>query len=371
MTRQLLLLIAVLGFGLAYAISDHSEYNKKRSVRAITVILTLFSGLRTWWFGDLIKYYTLYRSCNGEGWVQAVFGKFNNIGIRLFFRISGFFLISYDVCIFLIAAFVAVTLGILVYRYSPSPYWSYLIYISLGFYIFTYSGLKQAIAMGFCCIAFFFIVDRRPWMFTLFVVIAGLFHFPALVFLLAYPIAHKRIDRYYFWIVVGGLLLVFLLRDPIVRAMSKLYYDDEDAGTAKELIGGRFLMMIAIILVSLMIRQLNNYDREYRYVFNLMIAAAALQSFSVYDNNFTRLADYYYQFSVLFIPMMLEPDVKRRRSAHQFGGFWSFDSPTYGLLCVFITGFALWFYWGQIQPGTIIDGFKFFWEINAHALYGT
>jgi hypothetical protein len=54
------------------------------------------------------------------------------------------------------------------------------------------------------------------------------------------------------------------------------------------------------------LRPLHVHDKIYGYVFNVAVLAAALQTFSIYSNNYTRLADYYYQFIILYIPMMLQ-----------------------------------------------------------------
>ena len=370
MNIQMLLLLAVMGITLLYGAGKRTAYHKKICVGTVTTVLTLFSGLRTWWFGDLIKYYTLYLHCTGEGWKEYVFDDFSNIGIRLLFRGCGWLHISYDVCLFLIAAFVAITLGVLVFRYSSSPYWSYLMYIAMGFYIFTYSGLKQAVAMAFCCLAMCCIMDSRPGKFVLWVLIGALFHGPALIFLAAYPFAHKKIDRLYFLFILVCLGIVFLFRNQIVSFLSEMYYEDESTYEANKLIGGRFLMMVFILVVSLVLRPLRNSDTRYRYVFNVMVFAAMLQTFSVYDNNFTRLTDYYYQFVVLLIPLMLEPWEVQQEANPQLTVTRRIPPVQLYLIGVGITAFAIWFYSGQIGPGTICDSFKFCWEIDPYSLYG-
>ena len=371
MNRQFVLLLVVMAVTGLYAKVEHTEHNKRICVRAVTVILTLFSGLRTWWFGDLIKYYTLYRNCNGEEWRDYLFGDSDNNGIRILFRLCGQLHISYDVCIFLIAAFVAVTLGRLVFRYSPSPYWSYLIYIGMGFYIFTYTGLKQAVAMGFCCLAMDALLRGKPGGFALWVLLGAVFHTPALIFLPAYPFSRKKIDPYYFLFIALCLAAVFLFRDQIVSFLSEAYYEDEDIYEATGLVGGRFLMMLVILAVSLFLRPLHNDDTQYKYLFNTMAAAAMLQTFSVYNNNFTRLADYYYQFSVLFIPMMLETGWSQAEADPPRKQILCYDQTTYLLIGLAVTAFTLWFYSRQIAPGSIVDDFRFFWEVDPYALYGT
>lgn len=368
MDRQMMILYVVLTVPALFAIGGRTERGRRASIRIATIALSLFSGLRTWWFGDLIKYYTLYRSCNGENGWQRVFEDFANVGIRIYFRLMGGLGISYDICIFLIAAFSAITLGILIYRYSPEPFWSYLIYIAMGFYIFTYSGLKQTIAMGFVCLAAMGILEDNPRSFTIWTLAGGVFHLPALIFLAAYPVTRQKFTYGYFAKLMLVVAVVFLFRDRIITLFTEAYYETEKTYEVSKLIGGRLIMMVLIMVASMILRPLHWSDREYCTVLHLMIIAAVIQFFSIYDNVFTRLADYYYQFVVLFLPMMLESGEHqlRRNPAYAVRVY---DRWAYVLMWLFVIAFSFWFYRQQIDS-TMLKDFKFFWEINPYDLYG-
>lgn len=373
MSYQLPLLITVMVITLLYANSKRKSPARKRlCVQTVTVLLMLFSGFRSWWMGDLIKYYTLYRNCNSAEWKSFVFDKFSNVGIRLFFRGAGALHISYDVCLFLIAALVAVALGVLVFRYSPSPYWSYLIYIGMGFYLFTYSGLKQAVAMSFLILAACNYFQGRAARVVLWTLVAALFHAPAMIFLLLFLLPTRRLGTSYFVTIAVLFAACFLFKGPLVTFLSQMYYDEQDAFETINEVGGRFSMMAAIMLAALLLRPLRAWDTVYWRTFNLMVLAALCQVFSVYDNNFSRLADYFYQFSALFIPLMLEPgsDQARRFPEHRHEiRYW--DGQLYLLAGLGVTAFSLWYYSSYIQASApILDNFKFFWQIEAHALYG-
>ena len=371
-TRQIIILAIIMGLTLVYSLGAHRRGQKRTCVIAVTLVMTLFSGLRSWWMGDLIKYYTQYLNCAGPDWRDVVFGKLTNSGIRIFFRSASMMGLSYDVCIFIIAAFSAITLGVLIYRYSPSPYWSYLIYIAMGFYIFTYSGLKQTIAMGFLCIAMIGLLEGRFWFFLIWTLIGGLFHAPALIFLLAYPFARKKLDANYALILLALFAAVYFFRNRIVEMLSEMYYDDEQALEASIKVGGRFMMMLLILALGLYLRPLRSSDKQYGYLFNLMVIAAALQTFSIYDNNYTRLTDYYYQFIVLFIPLMMQTGESQLAEMPERKGEILYHSrDLYLLLSIGITVFALWYYRSYVDASwALLNGFKFFWEIDPYALYG-
>lgn len=373
MNLQMILFIVIMVITMGFAINKNSD--KKLCVQIVTIILTLFGGLRTWWFGDLIKYYTLYLNCSGEDWQETVFESFDNIGIRLFFRGSSAIGLSYDVCIFIIAAFAAITLGILVYRYSPLPYWSYVMYIAMGFYMFTFSGLKQTIAMGFICIAFIYLVEGKLKKFLIWTVIGTLFHTPALIFLVVYPISKKKIDWKYAVMILVTIIAIFVFKNQIIDLLSEAYYSEEGKFTSDEsMIGGRVLMMFLIIIMGMIMRPVRQNDVVYCKVFNIMIIAAILQLFSAYDNVFTRLADYYYQFIFLFMPLVLEPGDQRVEADPSIAieDVVFHDRTVYFCLSAVITVFALWYYNSYVQSSSwVLSQFKFFWEVDPYALYGT
>lgn len=372
MNTQFFLLAVVMLLTLIYATGAHRRSEKRNCVVAVTILMTLFSGLRSWWMGDLIKYYTLYRNCAGPNWREYVYEKLANIGIRFFFHYGSLIGLSYEACLFLIAAFTAITLGVLIFRYSPSPYWSYLIYIGMGFYLFTYSGLKQTIAMGFICLAMIGLLEGRFWLFLLWTLVGGVFHAPALIFLGAYPFARKKPDITYALILISLVLVVFLFRNRIVSFLAEMYYDDEEILENSRRVGGRFLMMVFILGLGYYLRPLHVHDKIYGYVFNVMVLAAALQTFSIYSNNYTRLTDYYYQFIVLYFPMMLQtgesqaffmPERKHEILYH--------PKDLYMILGIGITLFALWYYTSLINGSYwILKDYKFIWEIDPYALYG-
>lgn len=370
MNKHMVILLVIMAITFACYNACDSRYYRRNCIALVTAIMTCFTGLRSWWMGDLIKYYTLYRNCNGENWMETVFGDYGNIGIRLFFKAAGSLGFSYDICLFLIAALSAVTLGMLLYRYAPTPYWGYLMYIAMGIYVFTYSGLKQTIAMAILMLAAIGIFEDNPRKFLLWTLVATIFHMPAAIFIVAYPIAKKKMDRYYVLILIVAMVCVFVFRDQIVAWFSEAYYEDETKYYAKKTIGGRALMMALFIVAGLILRPAQREDKIYSQVVNLMVMAAVIQTFSVYDNVFTRLADYYYQFVALHMPLMLESSNHQLKMRAPYP-VRRYSQRTYRVAWVFVTLFALWFYSNSISGnGPTIGDYKFFWEIDPYALYG-
>lgn len=347
---------------------------KKRCIMAVTVIMTLFSGFRSWWYGDLVKYYTRYLNESTSSLRELYKSNgLRNIGLtvanKFFYSLFGTY--GYDVLLFIIALFSAYTLGKLIDKYSSSSYWSYLMYLSMGFYAFTLSGLKQTVAMSFCCLAMIALLQDNIKRFLIMVGLGALFHAPALVFLVAYPFSRKKFDKWYVIVVATLMTVMYLYRNQLVYFFEDAYRSEAaaDAMLAREVsgVGGRFIGMMLIMMLAMMLRPLTLKDRIYTKVFNVMVLAAAFQMMSVFNNTYTRLADYFYQFVVLFVPMFMQPITSKKELAYRKASSIIQNTELRLMLSVGITLFSIWFFNNQLSG--IDNKILFFWEQNAHNLY--
>ena len=372
MNRLWAIYIAIMIVCLYFSLGGQMQ--KRRCIIAVTVIMTLFSGFRSWWYGDLVKYYT--RFLNESSLSLRELYKANglrNIGItmanKFFYSLFGTY--GYDVLLFIIALFSAYTLGKLIAMYSSSPYWSYLMYLSMGFYAFTFSGLKQTIAMSFCCLAMIALLQDKVKRFLIMVGLGALFHAPALVFLVAYPFSRKKFDKWYVIVVATLMTVMYLYRNQLVYFFEDAYRSEAaaDAMLAQEVsgVGGRFIGMMLIMMLAMMLRPLTLKDRIYTKVFNMMVLAAAFQMMSVFNNTYTRLADYFYQFVVLFVPMFMQPITSKKELAYRRASSIIQNTEIRLMLSVGITLFSIWFFNNQLSG--IDNKILFFWEQNAHNLY--
>ena len=372
MNRLWAIYIAIMVVCLYFSLGGKTQ--TKRCIIAVSTIMTLFSGFRSWWYGDLVKYYT--RFLNESSLSLRELYKTNgmrNIGLTIAnkFAYSLFGIYGYDVLLFLIALFSAYTLGKLIAMYSSSPYWSYLMYLSMGFYAFTLSGLKQTIAMSFCCLAMIALLQDNIKRFLIMVGLGALFHAPALVFLVAYPFSRKKFDKWYVIVVSTLMTAMYLYRNQLVYFFEDAYRSEAaaDAMLAREVsgVGGRFIGMMLIMMLAMMLRPLTLKDRIYTKVFNVMVLAAAFQMMSVFNNTYTRLADYFYQFVVLFVPMFMQPITSKKELAYRRASSIIQNTELRLMLSVGITLFSIWFFNNQLSG--IDNKILFFWEQNAHNLY--
>lgn len=361
-------MLAVMAFMLFYAKYGHGETeNKKKMIQIVTLIMAFFLGLRTWWMGDLIKYHTQYVSCGEEGWREVVFQKFENVGLRLFFHME--YVLTegnFQIALLLIAFFSMISLGYVIYKYSVSPYWSYLVYIGLGFFFFDFTGLKQSIAMVCLLWAFVGILEEKHLLFLGMTFLAGMFHAPAFIFLPAYLWSKKKYDKYYWLTLILLFSVVFLFRNRIITLLGQLYYEESEFMQSSQTVGGKFLMMLLMLIGGAILRPPSIHDTLYSKVYNLVVIAALLQSFSVFGNNFTRLADYYFQIVIFYIPFIFEYRGAKihRLSVNARQPLIKIDYKGYQLICFAVTVFLIFYYYQYISTDISgITDYKFFWEV--------
>jgi hypothetical protein len=213
----------------------------------------------------------------------------------------------------------------------------------MSFYIFGFSAIKQALAMAFVMLSFIGIVEKRIGFYLTMMAIAGSLHMPSLVFFPAYWLSQMKIKPHVvmLYIVLGIALYVF--RNRFVAFIRTFYYEDDEIIIHSGEIGSRMIMILGFTLFGLLFRGFR--DPVFSKLFHIMALASILQLLAGFDHIFTRLTDYYFQMSVLYLPMTFftrENAVLRRGGMNRI---FPFNKRSMALLGAVIAVFVLWFYW--------------------------
>lgn len=256
------------------------------------------------------------------------------------------------------ALIILFSMAFYIWKYSPSPLQSILYYLGLLIFTFEMSALKQAAAMSFLLLSFPSIIDRKPIRFLLLVGIASLFHFPALIFLPAYWICNMRIDRNYLILLAVVFLITYVFRGRLVVLMTETY--DTTAinyNSGMRFFANKVIIMLVIIAAALLVRPPEPGDRVYCALLAIMGVAAVIQTFAGYSNNFERLSDYYFQFSVVFIPMVFEGVRTKQKNLDDrtLSVFFQYGPYVFG-------AFAIWRFLDNIVNDYHFTPFYFFFE---------
>ncbi len=219
---------------------------------------------------------------------------------------------EYQVFIILAAATFMVPFAYIIWKYSVNPLQSILMFLGLMLYPFHFNALKQSMAMGFVLLAFDAAMERRPVRFAMLMIVAALFHFPAVIFLPAYFLVKIHLGRRYLVMLAVLLALVYAFREQLLVLMRSAYdtmiYDSD-----MRFLANKVIIMIGIAVLGVILREPRKGDDLYSGLMVFMGVAIVLQTFAGYNNTFERLADYYFQFAVLLLPLIFENDGRSSR----------------------------------------------------------
>ena len=246
--------------------------------------------------GDLMKYNWFYSSGDPlSDWKNPGFSL-------LMFGISEFTGDNYQLFLALLAFFSAWAVGTTLDRYCRRPWLGFWVWSCLGFYIGAFSAIKQGLAMGLILLAYGGLEQGNFRRFLFFTLFAGFFHLPALAFLPAYFLTRFRFDGKLAaaYLVAGAALWCF--RGDAAAVLSQWYPAELSGGEMAS--GGRFCLIFLILSAGILLRGTDN--PSFSRLAHLMACAGLVQLLAGFGNVFTRLADYYFQFAILFIPMMFE-----------------------------------------------------------------
>ena len=353
-----LLILTIL---LCAALLNGGAPKNKRYIIVACLLLFSVYGLRSAYLlgGDVrSSYLHMYERMTQTEWQSVnpfARGEYNT----LFYFTAKIFAelhLDYQIFVSSIAAFVIITLGHVLYRYSVNPLQSILYFFGLMFFTFHFSALKQSIAMAVLLWAFDGITERKLLKYLLLVALAALFHFPSAVFLPAYWISKIKSGRMYVVFLLVALILVARFREQILRLMVS-FYETSIGVTGTRFIGNKVIVMLAIVGAGFLLRLPTKEDGLYTTLLQFMGVAILFQTFAYYNNTFERLADYYFQFGILLIPMIFERGADRTTIIPPRA-----IATVNDVGSLAFCGFAIWRFLTSVARDPMLTPFKFFFQ---------
>ena len=321
--------------------------------------------------GDLIKYNTEFRHLQDVAYFSnTAIHDWKNTGFYWLMKFVGDVTGGdYQALLIVLATICCLLAGILIYRYSPKPWFSFVAWNCLGFYVtYDYLAIKQGLAMAILMISMMCIFEKKPIWFLLWTLLAGFIHMPALCFLPAYFLANRKLDGKMLTFYVVAAVVIFFSRNQIVEMVGEVYYEENSFTLVKEELGGRTIVIVLMLAAGLFLKGFR--EKRFSQLFNIIVVAAIFQMFSGFDNIFTRLADYYLQFTVLYIPMIFynskDSEIHRLASRPMF----PFNLRSRKLLAACIVLILIWWYDTTMLGQTIsyeVDNYlnyRFMWDVE-------
>ena len=220
-------------------------------------------------------------------------------------------------------SFIYVILSVyLIKKYSISPFISLIIFVLLFYPIFGLIQIRDGVSMAFVWWAFFDLMEGKKTRFIIKTIIATLFHYASIIFLLFLFINKKRINRkFYFLLPIIGLILgqyvfslgffqliINYLPDFLkFKAQEYLYlaqYEPESKMNQIHILNIYSLFVIIVYYFSLINFRLDKYFITFTKIIGFSIffflSLKTIPTFSF------RIANDFYTFLVFLIPYNLK-----------------------------------------------------------------
>jgi len=200
----------------------------------------------------------------------------HEIGFLLYEKIISVFTDNYTIYFIITAIILFGVLGRFAYKYAGNPYVFLFLFVALGTFQFYLTGLRQALAITTCLLAFDFIVSKKLWKFILTVIVAQFFHKSAIVFLIAYPLCNlQKISNsiVMYGATTAGFAMSFATFNEFVNDLLGYDYGIEETGN-----GEIFLTLILIFTVYALfnINRIKNETKLYQPLMHMSFITVML-----------------------------------------------------------------------------------------------
>lgn len=285
-------------------------------------------------------------------------------GYVVFNRVVAYFTENPQWIFVITATFFVLVCRKLICEKSTDMYLSIFLFIALRFFYFSMSGLRQAIAMYICVIAYKYIEMRRPIIFVLCVILAMQFHITAVIFFLAYPLSFMKFNKLNCFLIIVCGAIVFLSFDVILTKVLGYVpeYYSHYTSTVRFKAGNIGNILVAIVqLIFLLLSAFSAYGKEKKetssafdepsFMKNMMLVSVLLSVVSIKATTLDRLYYYFWIFAIIYIPNVINGLLKKDNTKIIISFFVIVFTMTYNLTLLYYRP-----EWFNVTP------YKFFWN---------
>jgi len=286
-----------------------------KSKKILFVVLSFFSiillqSLRSWTVGvDVVAYLHFFeRLASGESISDFAF-EFSTleIGYLYYNKLIAVFTTDSQLFLTIISATIFIPTGYIIYKNSKNLYVSIITLLSLIIFNFSFTGLRQSIAIAIVFLSFEYIKKRKLVIFLLMVLLASSFHTSALVFLPAYPLYFLRLRKKHYLIVLILFIVAFLVRKTILKSLLLLTFDKYDNPELMVTSDSYTMLVIMFFVYTVAVFVKNNYkdSLSFNALSNFILMAAFIQIAAIESQVAMRAGYYYFIFITLLLPEII------------------------------------------------------------------
>jgi len=272
-----------------------------------------------------------------------------------YFNVLIYRYISHDPTVFLsfVSAALLIPVSIIFKNYSKIPALSYIILASFVIYIFSFSALRQAIAIGITTLGYLFVERKKLIPFLGLVFLATLFHSSALIFVIVYPLCNwinMTTKKYIIGCCIGGVLL-FSLKSILNYIIPLIFADNQERymGYYENNVAAAYNLAILIFLFFLSTFLVKNPTKTDLNMRMIIFIGFWCQCLGLISPVAPRIGFYFFAFiGVALANVVAEFSVVRQNRT---------------IASIVISLFMVWFFFSKYTNGYLdVIPYKFIWE---------
>jgi hypothetical protein len=185
--------------------------------------------------------------------------------IELFAKTKAPYLVFYAIMNFIVYS----TTGFAIIKLSKNSCLSTLVYCCLSVMVLNFSALRQSLALGIVFLSVYFLVKKKLWAYIVFgalVIIAGLFHKSAYVFLICIPFVYLKIKPKHLIYLTPFIVLFFFLVPYIFQTIYYFSGSLTYMPTYRKGVGEYYFIFFAIYCLFLLLSTKNIVSTKVFYL---------------------------------------------------------------------------------------------------------
>lgn len=304
MLTYIILVIAIL-------VLPMTKINKKKYCIIIGLLMTAIIGLRSidMGMGDTREIYISIFDQLANLTMKESVNFIKNADIEfVFYMMTKIYLLITEnlrVYIFLLSIPLNLAVSRLIYKYSKMPSVSFIMFLSLNYFGFSFTLIRHCIALAILIYSYDFIYEKDIKKFLISVFIAGLFHRTAWLFLIAYPISnYVKIGEKNWIIPIIAAIFSYLFGTKLLTLLS---YVIKSGHFTQYLVVRQntltfFIINLLILLFVLFVIKKLKIEKNMKLQINLLSVGTSIASCMIFLSETFRISSFFTIFSIILLP---------------------------------------------------------------------
>lgn len=272
--------------------------------------IILFQSLRKWTVGtDVVAYLHFFERLSSGESISDFASEFSSleIGFLYYNQVIAFFTSNPQYFLAIVSASIFIPIGYVINKNSKNFYLSIIALLTLVIFNFTFSGLRQSIAIAIVFLSFECIKKKKWLWFLALVLLASSFHLSALVFLPAYPLYFLKIKKKHFLLVIGFIALVFVFKSFLLKFFITAAFEKYDNSALLGSTGAytMFFIMLSIYSLAIFVQRKREFSITLNAYSNYILMAVLIQIAASESQVAMRAGYYYFIFITLLLPEIM------------------------------------------------------------------